>query len=182
LPISFSWPDCLYRAPTRRKNGEEDRKSHQSTSLRATALRAHPRPQSSIACFLPSSIPASLVQPRGRPLAAPTRRRARIRRSLRGRWLRSPTSADVRPARPSRRRIGHRESLLVRQNHDVQTVHRDIDADIARFAHLRTPSLLMRARALAIVRVWKRRPGRRAHSPSDSQSAFELPAVAGIGS
>src|SRR6516225_6229504 len=37
----------------------------------------------------------------------------------------------------------------------VNTIDRNIDPDIVRFAHLRTPSLLMRARALATVRVWK---------------------------
>ena len=37
----------------------------------------------------------------------------------------------------------------------VQTIDRNIDPDIVRLAHLRTPSLLMRARALATVRVRK---------------------------
>src|SRR5882757_7740477 len=47
--------------------------------------------------------------------------------------------------------------------------HRNIDADMARFAHLRTPSLLTRARALATVRVWKRWLEHQAHSRSDSR-------------
>jgi hypothetical protein len=83
---------------------------------------------------------------------------------------------------PAGGRIGDRQTLLIRQNHDIQTVHRDIDADSVRLAHLRTPSLLMRARALATVRVWKRRLEHQAHSRSDSQNAFGLPAVAGTGS
>src|SRR5262249_55929489 len=61
----------------------------------------------------------------------------------------------------------------------VQTIDRNIDPDIVRLAHLRTPSLLMRARALATVRVWKIWLERRARPRSDSQDAHGLPVIAG---
>jgi len=49
-------------------------------------------------------------------------------------------------------------------------------------AHLRTPSLRMRARALATVRVWKIWLERQARPRSDSRDAYGLPAMAGAGS
>src|SRR6516164_9610209 len=61
----------------------------------------------------------------------------------------------------------------------VQTIDRNIDPDIVMLAHLRTPSLLMRARALATVRVWKIWLERRARPRSDSQDAHGLPVMAG---
>jgi hypothetical protein len=57
----------------------------------------------------------------------------------------------------------------------VQRIDRNIDPHIIRLAHLRTPSLLMRARALATVRVWKIWLERRARPRSDSQDAHGLP-------
>jgi hypothetical protein len=44
-------------------------------------------------------------------------------------------------------------------------------------AHL--PDLLMRARALATVRVWKKRPEHQAHSRSDIRDACGLPVATG---
>src|SRR5262245_66155070 len=41
--------------------------------------------------------------------------------------------------------------------------------------YLRNPSLLMRARALATVRVWKKRPEHQAHSRSDIRGGCGLP-------
>jgi hypothetical protein len=61
----------------------------------------------------------------------------------------------------------------------VQTIDGNIDPDIVRLAQLRTPSLLMRARALATVRVWKIWLESRARPRSDSQDAHGLPVVAG---
>jgi hypothetical protein len=61
----------------------------------------------------------------------------------------------------------------------VKTIDRNIDPDIVRLTHLRTPSLLMRARALATVRVWKIWLERRARPRSDSQDAHGLPVMAG---
>ena len=83
---------------------------------------------------------------------------------------------------PTCRVIGNEKTLPARQDHHVQTIHRNVDADSVRFAHLRTPSLLMRARALATVRVWKRWLEHQAHSRSDSLDAHGLPAMTGAGS
>ena len=47
--------------------------------------------------------------------------------------------------------------------------------DCANREHLRNPSLLMRARAQATVRVWKKRPELQAHSRTTVQSACGLP-------
>src|SRR5262245_18461585 len=49
----------------------------------------------------------------------------------------------------------------------------------AKREHLRIPSLLMRARALATVRVWKKRPEHQAHSRSDIRDACGLPVATG---
>src|SRR5262249_45686620 len=58
--------------------------------------------------------------------------------------------------------IRHRTALLLGQHHDVQTIFRHVDS--AKREHLRIPSLLMRARAHATVRVWKKRLELQAHS------------------
>jgi hypothetical protein len=54
------------------------------------------------------------------------------------------------------------------------------DPDIVRLAHLRT--MLMRARALATVRVWKISLERQARPRFDGRDAHALPAIAGTGS
>src|SRR5262249_62411618 len=54
---------------------------------------------------------------------------------------------------PTRPVVTHRRALLLGQHDDVQTILGDINS--AKRKHLRIPSLLMRARALATVRVWK---------------------------
>jgi hypothetical protein len=46
--------------------------------------------------------------------------------------------------------------------------------------HLRIPSLLMRARALATVRVWKKRLEHQAHSRFEHQGGDGLPVTTGI--
>src|SRR5262252_7993507 len=79
-------------------------------------------------------------------------------------------------------RSGDTKSSPAGSDRYVQTIDRNIDPDIVRFAHLRTPSLLMRARALATVRVWKIWLERQAHPRSNSQDAHGLPAMAGAGS
>src|SRR6266446_3262429 len=53
--------------------------------------------------------------------------------------------------------IAHRRTLLVGQHRDVQTILRHVDTTERQHFHLRIPSLLMRARAQATVRVWKKR-------------------------
>src|SRR5262249_49854733 len=69
----------------------------------------------------------------------------------------------------------HRRALLLGQTDDVQTILRHVDS--AKREHLRNPSLLMRARAQATVRVWKKRLELQAHSRSQSCSrAYDLPA------
>src|SRR5262245_2795860 len=52
---------------------------------------------------------------------------------------------------PTRPVITHRRALLLGQHDDVQTILGDINS--AKREHLRIPSLLMRARAQATVRV-----------------------------
>src|SRR5262245_30758570 len=69
-------------------------------------------------------------------------------------------------------------SLLTEKNHPhhhVQAVLRHVDTAKREYGHLRIPSLLMRARALATVRVWKKRPEHQAHSRSDIRDACGLP-------
>ena len=82
---------------------------------------------------------------------------------------------------PAGRVIGDTKSPPTGSDCYVQTIDRNIDPDIIRLAHLRTPSLLMRARALATVRVWKIWLERQAHPRSDSRDAHGLPAMAGTG-
>src|SRR6266487_4304004 len=60
--------------------------------------------------------------------------------------------------------IAHRSTFLLGQEHDVQTILRHIDTAKREHCHLRIPLLLMRARARATVRVWKKRPELQAHS------------------
>jgi hypothetical protein len=82
---------------------------------------------------------------------------------------------------PACRVIGNKKTLPAGQDRHVQTIHRNVDADSVSFAHLLTPSLLMRAHALATVRVWKRWLEHQAHSRSDSLGAHGLPAMTGAG-
>ena len=56
----------------------------------------------------------------------------------------------------------------------AQTIGPNDVVDCAKREHLRNPSLLMRARALATVRVWKKRPEHQAHSRSDIRDACGL--------
>jgi len=53
------------------------------------------------------------------------------------------------------------------------------DAVSAKREHLRIPSLLMRARAQATVRVWKKRPELQAHSRIGIRSGCGLPVATG---
>src|SRR5215831_5340658 len=65
--------------------------------------------------------------------------------------------------------------------HNVPTVKilRQIDSAKREHRHLRTPSLLMRARAQATVRVWKKRLGLQAHSRFTIQGGCGLPVATG---
>jgi hypothetical protein len=51
--------------------------------------------------------------------------------------------------------------------------------DYAKREHLRNPSLLMRARAQATVRVWRKRPELQAHSRIGIRGACGLPVATG---
>jgi hypothetical protein len=51
----------------------------------------------------------------------------------------------------------------------------------AKREHLRNPSLLMRARAQATVRVWKKRPELQAHSRIEIRGGCGLPVATGAG-
>jgi hypothetical protein len=73
--------------------------------------------------------------------------------------------------------IRHRTALLLEQHHDVQTILRHVDS--AKREHLRIPSLLMRARAHATVRVWKKRLELQAHSRTQVRSDCGLPVATG---
>ena len=64
------------------------------------------------------------------------------------------------------------------QHHHVQTILRHVDSTKA-LNHLRVPSLLMRARALATVREWKKRPEHQAHSRSVNRGGYGLPVATG---
>src|SRR5262245_25975628 len=75
--------------------------------------------------------------------------------------------------------IRYRKEPPLRQHHHVQAVLRQVDTAKREHGHLRIPSLLMRARALATVRVWKKRPEHQAHSRSDIRDACGLPVATG---
>ena len=75
--------------------------------------------------------------------------------------------------------VADRRALLLGQYHNVQTILRHIDAGEREHCHLRIPSLLMRARAQATVRVWKKRPKLQAHSRTGVRSACGLPVATG---
>src|SRR5262249_44804535 len=70
--------------------------------------------------------------------------------------------------------VTYRKEPPLRQHHHVQAVLRHVDTAKREHGHLRIPSLLMRARALATVRVWKKRPEHQAHSRSDIRDACGL--------
>jgi hypothetical protein len=80
--------------------------------------------------------------------------------------------------RPAGWVVRHRRGVLVGQHHHVQTILRHVDS--AKREHLRIPSLLMRARAQATVRVWKKRLERQAHSRVKIRSACGLPVATGV--
>jgi hypothetical protein len=80
---------------------------------------------------------------------------------------------------PTGRVIAHRDASLFRQHHDVEAIFRHIDSAKREHSRLRTPSLLMRARAQATVRVWKKRPELQAHSRFESQDGCGLPVATG---
>ena len=73
----------------------------------------------------------------------------------------------------------HRKALPVGQHLDVQTLLRYVNSTVAMLSHLRAPSLLMRARALATVREWKKRLERQAHSRSIGRGGCGLPVETG---
>lgn len=80
------------------------------------------------------------------------------------------------PARPV---VRDREALALRQHDDVETVLRHVDPTIGMLYHPRVPSLLMRARALATVREWKKRLEHQAHSRPCHRGGYGLPAAMG---
>src|SRR5262252_7133272 len=89
---------------------------------------------------------------------------------------RAPTQA-LNQICPTGSVVAHRTALLLGQHDDVQTILRHVDS--AKREHLRIPSLLMRARAQATVRVWKKRPELQAHSRFANPSACGLPVATG---
>ena len=73
----------------------------------------------------------------------------------------------------------HRKGFPVWQHHHVETILRYIDSTVVMLCHLRAPSLLMRARALATVREWKKRLEHQAHSRFKSRGGCGLPVATG---
>src|SRR5215510_6672561 len=72
--------------------------------------------------------------------------------------------------------IEHGDHLARNRNdHDFRHLACALEAH----SHLRTPSLLMRARAQATVRVWKKRPELQAHSRFTIQDGCGLPVATG---
>src|SRR5215207_3612950 len=67
----------------------------------------------------------------------------------------------------------------LRQQQHVEPVLRHIDSNEALLHHPRVPSLLMRARALATVREWKKRLEHQAHSRPCHRGGYGLPAAMG---
>jgi hypothetical protein len=82
---------------------------------------------------------------------------------------------------PTRRAVGDTKSAPAGSDSYVQTIDRNIDPDIVKFDHLRTPSLLMRVRALATVRVGRIWRERQADPRPNSRDAHGLPAMTGAG-
>ena len=80
---------------------------------------------------------------------------------------------------PTRRVVAHRKAQPLGQQQNVQTVLRHINATKGKLCHLRIPSLLMRARAQATVRVWKKRLEHQAHSRCDVLGGCGLPVMTG---
>jgi hypothetical protein len=66
-----------------------------------------------------------------------------------------PSRQSGKQLSPASRVVGDTKTAPAGPDRDIQTIHRHINPDIESFAHLLTPSLLMRAHALATVRVWK---------------------------
>src|SRR5258706_15386430 len=75
--------------------------------------------------------------------------------------------------------VTHRKEPPLRQHHHIQAVLRHVNTAKREHGHLRIPSLLMRARALATVRVWKKRLEHQAHSRSDIRGGCGLPVATG---
>src|SRR5215204_1670438 len=75
--------------------------------------------------------------------------------------------------------VGDRETCGLRQQQHVEPVLRHIDSNEALLYHPRVPSLLMRARALATVREWKKRLEHQAHSRPCHRGGYGLPVATG---
>jgi hypothetical protein len=98
---------------------------------------------------------------------------ATSRLALRAPALRAAT-ALTRPTRSAQRLPSGRHAVPT-----VVTVGPNNVVDYAKREHLRNPSLLMRARAQATVRVWKKRPELQAHSRIGIRSGCGLPVATG---
>jgi hypothetical protein len=95
------------------------------------------------------------------------------RLALRAPALRAAT-ALTRPNRSAQRLPCGRHSAPT-----AATVGPNDVIDCAKREHLRNPSLLMRARAQATVRVWKKRPELQAHSRIGIRGGCGLPVATG---
>src|SRR5215208_2680857 len=72
-----------------------------------------------------------------------------------------------------------REACALREQQHVEPVLRHVDSTEALLYHPRVPPLLMRARALATVREWKKRLEHQAHSRPCHRGGYGLPVATG---
>src|SRR5262249_11653842 len=84
--------------------------------------------------------------------------------------------------KPTSRVVRCRRALLLGQYHHIQTIFRHVDTAEREHCHLRIPFLLMRARAQATVRVWKKRLELQAHSRFAIRGGCGLPVATGADS
>ena len=96
-----------------------------------------------------------------------------------------PNGGEGQSAQPPDQRapaclvVGDREACALRQQQHVKPVLRHVYSTEALLYHPRVPSLLMRARALATVREWKKRLEHQAHSRPCHRGGYGLPVATG---
>src|SRR5215204_4197261 len=96
-----------------------------------------------------------------------------------------PNGGEEQAAQPPDQRapaclvVGDREACALREQQHVEPVLRHVDSTEALLYHPLVPSLLMRARALATVREWKKRLEHQAHSRPCHRGGYGLPVATG---
>src|SRR5215204_3659381 len=121
-----------------------------------------------------------LMRRTDRPAASKARRTPRLAAARL-----EPNGGEEQSAQPPDQRapaclvIGDREACALRQQQHVKPVLRHVDSTEALLYHPLVPSLLMRARALATVREWKKRLEHQAHSRPCRRGGYGLPVATG---